>query len=431
MVSWIILLVKQYIDIINYLVIGNAIFKLNFNKHKKLKEVKILSLIILLLYIVMYEQIEDIWIDLNVLVCLVSLVIIFRDGLLKTIKIVVISILISTLLEQFIGSFISYDIYNVCSFQFLFSNSLRFIFIMFMSQIISFIFNKTNLLTDLPGYVYINIIFGFSATMFPLFIVQTYKLAIKSRLVIVITAIAYINIIISLVSIFIFIKNSKEKEQYYLDNLLKDKTLKLQEDYYKKLIDNYSDLRKFKHDIKGHLAIINKLINTRNYEKANSYIGNMTEMIESKDVYKSNNIYISTILNSFDQTFKDNDIKFDLSYYITSNLEIDSMDICSLFYNLLMNSIEANLKLKDNRFINLYIASIKNNIVIKIVNPIDKEFDINSIRYAKTTKKDKENHGFGLITINNIISKYNGAVDYTLANKALIIDIILLNVLEN
>ena len=65
---------------------------------------------------------------------------------------------------------------------------------MFTAQIINFIFNKTNLLTDLPGYIYVNMIFGFSATMFPLFVVQTYKLAIKSRLVIVTTAIAYINI---------------------------------------------------------------------------------------------------------------------------------------------------------------------------------------------------------------------------------------------
>ena len=64
---------------------------------------------------------------------------------------------------------------------------------MFTAQIINFIFNKTNLLTDLPGYIYVNMIFGFSATMFPLFVVQTYKLAIKSRLVIVTTAIAYIN----------------------------------------------------------------------------------------------------------------------------------------------------------------------------------------------------------------------------------------------
>lgn len=429
MTSWIILLIKQYIDIINYLVIGNSIFKIKYEKHKKIREIKILSLVIFLIYVVLCNQIKEIWIDLNALICLITVSIIFRCGFLKTVKIVVVSILITTLLEQFIGSFISYDLNNICSFNFIFSNSVRFVFIMFTAQIINFIFNKTNLLTDLPGYIYVNMIFGFSATMFPLFVVQTYKLAIKSRLVIVTTAIAYINIVISLISIFMFIRNRNEKNQYYLDSIIKDKTLKLQEDYYKKIIDNYSNIRKFKHDIKGHLAVVNELINSKNYDEANVYIGNMSEAITGKDIYNTNNIYISSILNSFDQSFIDNKIEFDLSYYIISDLKMNSMDICSLFYNLILNAVEANLKIEDKRFIKLYIANIKNNVLIKIVNPVDENFNLDIIKENKTTKEDKENHGFGLITINNIISKYNGNIDYSIHDQYLIADITILNVL--
>lgn len=429
MTSWIILLIKQYIDIINYLVIGNSIFKIKYEKHKKIREIKILSLVIFLIYVVLCNQIKEIWIDLNALICLITVSIIFRCGFLKTVKIVVVSILITTLLEQFIGSFISYDLNNICSFNFIFSNSVRFVFIMFTAQIINFIFNKTNLLTDLPGYIYVNMIFGFRATMFPLFVVQTYKLAIKSRLVIVTTAIAYINIVISLISIFMFIRNRNEKNQYYLDSIMKDKTLKLQEDYYKKIIDNYSNIRKFKHDIKGHLAVVNELINSKNYDEANVYIGNMSEAITGKDIYNTNNIYISSILNSFDQSFIDNKIEFDLSYYIISDLKMNSMDICSLFYNLILNAVEANLKIEDKRFIKLYIANIKNNVLIKIVNPVDENFNLDIIKENKTTKEDKENHGFGLITINNIISKYNGNIDYSIHDQYLIADITILNVL--
>lgn len=277
--------------------------------------------------------------------------------------------------------------------------------------------------------IYVNMIFGFSATMFPLFVVQTYKLAIKSRLVIVTTAIAYINIVISLISIFMFIRNRNEKNQYYLDSIMKDKTLKLQEDYYKKIIDNYSNIRKFKHDIKGHLAVVNELINSKNYDEANVYIGNMSEAITGKDIYNTNNIYISSILNSFDQSFIDNKIEFDLSYYIISDLKMNSMDICSLFYNLILNAVEANLKIEDKRFIKLYIANIKNNVLIKIVNPVDENFNLDIIKENKTTKEDKENHGFGLITINNIISKYNGNIDYSIHDQYLIADITILNVL--
>ena len=49
---------------------------------------------------------------------------------------------------------------------------------------------------------------------------------------------------------------------------------------------------------------------------------------------------------------------------------------------------------------------------------------------SSTTKEDKENHGLGLITINNIILKYNGSIDYSVTNQSLVIDITLLNVLK-
>ena len=368
MTSWIILLIKQYIDIAKYLLIGDAIFDLNNDKKKRIKENIILSSIILVIYIIFYSKIEDIWIDLNALICLIYLIIIYRDKLFKTFKVVIITILITTMLEQFGALFIKSDITKFNTIEFIISNIFRLVLIMFIALLIKG--TKINSrgkysLENIPWYIYMNIIFGFSSTLFPLLVVQTYHLDIKSVLSVVITIVAYINIIVSLISVWLFLRNKNEKEKYYLDNILKDKTLKLQEDYYKKIIDNYSNIRKFKHDIKGHLAVVNELINSKNYK------GNMWEAITGKDIYNTNNIYISSILNSFDQSFIDNKIEFDLSYYIIGDLKMSSMDICSLFYNLILNAVEANLKIKDKRFIKLYIANIKNNVVIKIINPVN------------------------------------------------------------
>lgn len=50
------------------------------------------------------------------------------------------------------------------------------------------------------------------------------------------------------------------------------------------------------------MAVVNELINSKNYDEANVYIGNMSEAITGKDIYNTNNIYISSILNSFDQS---------------------------------------------------------------------------------------------------------------------------------
>lgn len=275
-----------------------------------------------------------------------------------------------------------------------------------------------------------NIIFSFSATIFPLIIAQTYDNKIKYQLSVIIKIVAITNIIISIISIVLFIKNKNEKDKYYLENIVKDETLKLQEDYYQKLIDNYASLRNFKHDIKAHYHVLYKLLENDKHDDAKEYLENIFEKISLVDVYNTNNLYISSILNSFDQTFKDNQINFDFSYNVNSVINMDNMDICSLFYNLVINAIEANLKLSNDRYIILNVVNIKNNLLIKISNPINDIKEIEYIQERKSSKMDVENHGIGLQKINEIVARYNGKNEYKVEDNCLINQIALLNVLE-
>ena len=433
MTNWLILLIKQFIDIIKYLLVADALFDLEYDKNKKLKEILALSIIIILVYLVLFEHIVDIWVDLNAFICLIFLIIIFRTKLFSMIKMILIIIIITSSLEQFSDLLINYNIYNTSIDDFIFSNILRLIIIIIVFCIIKF-FRITfinNLSADASLYIHMNIIFGFSSTIFPLFIVILYKNEIESSLLLfVITIVAYMNIVISIISIVSFIKNKNEKDKYYLESIVKDETLKLQEDYYQKLIDNYAGLRNFKHDIKAHYHVMYKLLENNKHDDAKEYLENIFEKISSVDVYSTNNLYISSILNSFDQTFKDNQINFDFSYNVNSVINIDNMDICSLFYNLVINAIEANLKLSNNRYIILNVVNIKNNLLIKILNPISDIKEIEYIQERKSSKNDAENHGIGLQKIDEIVSKYNGKNEYKVEDNCLINQIVLLNVLR-
>ena len=128
--------------------------------------------------------------------------------------------------------------------------------------------------------------------------------------------------------------------------------------------------------------------------------------------------------------FKENNIKFTFTYNVNNSLNMDNMDICSLFHNLIINTIEANIKITSNRFISLTITSIKNNLLIKLVNPIINEDELIYLMEMKSSKSDSENHGVGLKIINEIINKYNGKNDYQIENNSLINTIILLNVVN-
>ena len=428
MTNWVILLIKQFIDIIKYLLVADALFDLEYDKNKKLKEILALSIMIILVYLALFEHIVDIWIDLNAFICLIVQLILFRNKRIKTIKVTIVSTVVTTILEQFTDIFIRRDIYDVSNYGFIISNFFRFAIII----IFSFLFKykrKINM-SDSLNYIYLNIFFGFSSTLFPLAIVQSNLFKIKSILAFGTTVFAYINIIISIISIILFIKNKNEKDKYYLESTVKDETIKLQEVYYQKLIDNYASLRNFKHDIKAHYHVLYKLLENNKHVDAKDYLENIFEKINSVDVYNTNNLYISSILNSFDQTFKDNQINFDFSYNVNSVINMDNMDICSLFYNLVINAIEANLKLSDNRYIILNIVNIKNNLLIKILNPINDIKEIEYIQERKSSKIDTENHGIGLQKVDEIVAKYNGKNEYRIEDNCLINQIVLLNVLE-
>lgn len=427
MTNWLILLIKQFIDIIKYLLVADALFDLEYDKNKKLKEILALSIIIILVYLVLFEHIVDIWVELNVVICLIFLVIILRTRLSKLIRYISISMMSVTLIEEFVDLFIEYNITE--EYYFLICNILIFVIVLIISKVISMIQYKKKI-SEIEWYIYINMLFAISSTIFPIIIVQTYENKIKYSLSIVITLIAYINIIISIVLINLFLKNKNEKDKYYLESIVKDETLKLQEDYYQKLIDNYASLRNFKHDIKAHYHVLYKLIENDKHDDAKIYLENIFEKISSVDVYSTNNLYISSILNSFDQTFKDNQINFDFSYNVNSVINMDNMDICSLFYNLVINAIEANLKLSNNRYIILNVVNIKNNLLIKILNPINDIKEIEYIQERKSSKIDTENHGIGLQKIDEIVAKYNGKNEYKIEDNCLINQIVLLNVLE-
>ena len=428
MTNWLILLIKQFIDIIKYLLVADALFDLEYDKNKKLKEILALSIMIVLVYLVLFEHIVDIWVDLNAFICLIVQLILFRNKRIKTIKVTIVSTVVTTILEQFTDLFIRRDIYDVSNYDFIISNYFRFLIVVIFSLL--FKYKRKGNIDDVLNYVYLNIFFSFGSTLFPLGIVQSNLFEIDIKPALATSLFAYINVIISIISIIRFIKNKNEKDKYYLESIVKDETLKLQEDYYQKLIDNYASLRNFKHDIKAHYHVLYKLIENDKHDDAKMYLENIFEKISSVDVYSTNNLYISSILNSFDQTFKDNQINFDFSYNVNSVINMDNMDICSLFYNLVINAIEANLKLSNDRYIILNVVNIKNNLLIKISNPINDIKEIEYIQERKSSKIDTENHGIGLQKIDEIVAKYNGKNEYKIEDNCLINQIVLLNVLE-
>jgi sensor histidine kinase regulating citrate/malate metabolism len=94
--------------------------------------------------------------------------------------------------------------------------------------------------------------------------------------------------------------------------------------------------------------------------------------------------------------------------------------------NALDNSIEANEKIEDisRRYINVIMNPYKDYLFIEISNP--SIFNpIGEDGKLRTTKKDKENHGFGIKSIKQVVEKYDGMLNYEYQDGQFILNIML------
>lgn len=114
---------------------------------------------------------------------------------------------------------------------------------------------------------------------------------------------------------------------------------------------------------------------------------------------------------------------------LPSGLLLDEMAMVTILGNLLNNSIRAEISSKE-KFIEIHINYMKENIYIKIVNhkqPGEIDFDISS-------KEDPAWHGIGLRSVKQQVKKLNG--DFKLIQKsnkviAMVVIYEVKNVMEN
>lgn len=87
-------------------------------------------------------------------------------------------------------------------------------------------------------------------------------------------------------------------------------------------------------------------------------------------------------------------------------------DLFSLFGNALDNAIEAVKKIddRDKRIIGLRIHSVGQLVTVNLKNSFEGEVEFDENGFPKTTKEDKNYHGFGLKSIRYVVEKYYGSV---------------------
>lgn len=203
-----------------------------------------------------------------------------------------------------------------------------------------------------------------------------------------------------------------------------------QEEYMESLAKSINELRILRHDIKAQYSCLYTLMKSGQNEEAMASLETINKKLEDNAALEklTKNDGMNAALIETIQDCKTQKINF--YYVIDSSVEkIPGMDLGVMFYNLLNNAVEACQKVDGKREISLKVETYRNYMRCKLSNSVCKPVLADNPNF-KTTKDDKDLHGYGLKSVRQIIEKYDGA--YSVSEEdGVLTQVILLKFVEH
>lgn len=217
----------------------------------------------------------------------------------------------------------------------------------------------------------------------------------------------FFTIIIPLVLFYTILFSTVLNSNYKQKKAFLEQQAKLQFDYYSSLEKNQQTIRKMNHDIKNHIQALRILSENNDTEGFKKYVGEMTSSYDVKRIEYCENNIVNAAVSSKEALAREKGIIFETSINLPEKIDIDSMDIVSVFTNLLDNAIEECDRIeKGEKKISLNCVCKKGTIAICCENSCLNE---EKAKKLITQKKDKFLHGLGTNIVRNIAEKYNGS----------------------
>lgn len=200
-----------------------------------------------------------------------------------------------------------------------------------------------------------------------------------------------------------------EKKTLYYEDLSKDYKEQFTQEYsyFKEYKEMQSDTERFRHDWKNHMLLLQEMLNQGEYEKAKRYFNDLSEKaVQNKQEIFTGNEILDLILVSKATEIENNQIKLTCNGRLESFTYMEHVDCCILFSNLIDRAIEANLKLRTERYIAIEAHKKDQTLYVTISNPMEDMEEVIETRF-QTTKKDVEKHGIGIRNMHGILKKYH------------------------
>lgn len=185
---------------------------------------------------------------------------------------------------------------------------------------------------------------------------------------------------------------------------------------YNSMRENYNIQRQRTHEYKNQIVCMDMLMKKKDYSKLEDYIGNISDGLDAQlDMVDTNNDVVNAIFNAKYYEAIKNDVLVVLKVNDLSDIKISDNDIVTILSNLLDNAIEAAKQCDiGKRIVKIKMLYEDAVLSIAVSNSYKAEPVLTEDGYIRTTKKDREEHGWGMRNVVATLEKYNAEyiIDY-------------------
>lgn len=235
-----------------------------------------------------------------------------------------------------------------------------------------------------------------------------------------------VSSIVFVIIAFLLILNKNKNEHLKKEMEINEKLLKSQEEYYTMLLQKEEETKKFRHDIQNHIYCMHTLLDDREYDELNCYFAKLDSEFKNLrgGIHTGNNL-VNAIVNNIKNKYTD--VKICWTGNIPSNINLSSMDLCTIFSNLLSNAFEAAYQ-ADKKEINVSIKIMGAKLLISITNYTNQQPQI--IDGNLVSSKKEKNHGYGMKNVKRCVEDNNGVLNISFKDNCFIAEVLFYDVIR-
>lgn len=202
----------------------------------------------------------------------------------------------------------------------------------------------------------------------------------------------------------------------------------MEKEYYDAQVKYINEIRSIRHDMQAHMIVLQHYLESEEYEKAKEYLGEMrlrqdTHRVVVEDT--GNDLVNAIVSDTLSRSEKK--IEFQMRGLLPLRFGMTDYDVCTLFSNIFSNAREACEKLENREAVILMeVQEDAEQCLIAVQNPIEWKIETNESGLI-SSKKEKDEHGFGTRNMIKVIKAYGGQIDFLITDSSFRVEVILKN----